>query len=187
MKLLNRTILTSLYVGIGIFSTTLALKSMKAASPAFLVIMSTLTFYVDFKIHKTFVAPSETLALIQAREIDEKDRKKKFRVQRPSKKKMLVKNVSEEASTGFEAANTNSSEGDACSNAQSIVKSEQTLHEKPSNEVWDRLKRSQLMDRLRRAISAKFLGGNNENDDFFIYRQPHLNKSIWETEPRPYR
>ena len=110
-----------------------------------------------------------------------------MRIRRPCKKKVSIKNVSEEASTGLEAANTNASERDACSSAQSIVKSEQTLQEKPSSEVWDRLKRSQLMDRLRRAISAKFLGGNNANDDFFIYRQPHLNKSIWETEPRPYR
>jgi hypothetical protein len=30
----------------------------------------------------------------------------------------------------------------------------------------------------------------NENDaamDFFLYRQPSLNKSLWETKPRPYR
>lgn len=65
MKLLNRTVFTTLYVGIFIFSTTLALKNTPVASPAFLFMMGILTAYVDFKIQKTFVAPSETLALVQ--------------------------------------------------------------------------------------------------------------------------
>ena len=65
MYLLNRTILTTLYVGILIFSTSLALKEMPVASPMFLFCMFAVTVYVDMKIQKTFVSPSETLALIK--------------------------------------------------------------------------------------------------------------------------
>ena len=28
---------------------------------------------------------------------------------------------------------------------------------------------------------------DSEKHDFYLYRQPHLNKSLWETKPRPYR
>lgn len=36
---------------------------------------------------------------------------------------------------------------------------------------------------LRKTIA----GDDQEKEDFYLYRQPHLNKSIWETKPRPYR
>jgi hypothetical protein len=39
-------------------------------------------------------------------------------------------------------------------------------------------------DKMDRMISSS--SSKESDDDFYLYRQPALNKALWETEPRPY-
>jgi len=225
---LNRTILTTLYVGIVVFSTLLGLKQMTIAGPLFLFSMFPMTLYVDRAIRKTFVVPSDTLALTKARAIDEENLRKEFKRQRRAK----IKRDNNEASilneansfhredsgfgSGSGALSTSAtsmiSSGDGTTNAgkSKVNPGESAITEVElvqDSSTQFRVVREDTADAIKSRLKKNLGAANYESkfgktslhqifstkdddeagQDYFIYRQPDLNKSTWETKPRPYR
>jgi hypothetical protein len=233
---LNRTILVTLYVGIIVFFTLLGLKGMPIASPLFLFTMFPVTLFVDRKIQRTFVIPSDTLALTKARAIDEENRRKELKRQRHDKAEEEEERKLQEAysfkreHSGF-AGSTNGalsttatslfsggdgtintafasnngvtktggvSSGDSATFAGEPVNDSSTqfhvVREETADAIKERLKRKlgfadQASKFGKTSLHQIFSSGeeDDEGQDYFLYRQPDLNKSTWETKPRPYR
>jgi len=178
--------------------------------------MMFLTILVDRKIAKKFVVPSTTLALTNARLIDEDSARKEERLQRykeykaekAEKKAAVTKAARKEETTkkvdaSADQANDsiNSVEQEALLKMPARVTSSngKTILQLP-------VLRENTPDQLRQRRAAKLAadskggnrlyGGDDDDDsdgeegggaDFYLYRQPQLNKSLWEKKPRPYR
>lgn len=74
MYMMNRTVFVIIYIAIVIFSTVLGLRKAPLQAPSFFFIMMAVTLWVDLKVSQTFVKPSLTLALTNARIIDEENK-----------------------------------------------------------------------------------------------------------------
>jgi hypothetical protein len=74
--LLNRSVFGIVYITICFFSAILGLKNTIATAIGFFVLMMIITYVVDRWITTTFVNPSITLALTNARIIDEENKVK---------------------------------------------------------------------------------------------------------------
>lgn len=82
MYLLNRSIFVILYIGTFLFSMLLGLKQQPFASGLFLVVMNLIIFFVSKKVQTIFVQPSLTLALTNARIIDEATKRLDERIEK---------------------------------------------------------------------------------------------------------
>jgi len=110
-----------------------------------------------------------------------------------SKKKVAA--ASEDTSAGVDAeTKTHLMDSDRGGNALVPYDSSQfqVLKADSADRLMDRLKRRCASSKLTSKFGNTSLqqiirGDDEENEDFYLYRQPHLNKSIWETKPRPYR
>lgn len=70
MYQLNRSIFSTVYTTITIFSVLLSLKKLSVAAVCFFLIMIIITILVDMQISKKFIKPGLTLSLTSARIID---------------------------------------------------------------------------------------------------------------------
>jgi len=167
MYQLNRSVFTIIYVSIAIFSVLLSLKKLKYAGPSYFVIMSLLTLYLDFKVKKTFVKPSMTLSLTNARSIDE-ELQLRVNIEKKYEEKyqeyQSAKKLAREISTG------NVSE-DTSVRPYSTSTSTHSEHSKVKS---------------RGKSKRKNAAAREQKHDFYLYRQPQLNTTLWETAPRPY-
>lgn len=74
MYQLNRSVFTIVYTTVNIFAILLALKDQNATAVSFFIIMNLITFLVDRQVRKKFIKPGLTLALVNARIIDEQNK-----------------------------------------------------------------------------------------------------------------
>jgi hypothetical protein len=107
----------------------------------------------------------------------------KGQLKKEESKKQLLTDVS----SGTLATNMN------CPERSSVgIKPRSSANELSSVEMTDRRRsyfaHSKLAAKFGKTSLRKTISGDDEEkEDFYLYRQPHLNKSIWETKPRPYR
>ena len=178
--------------------------------------MMFLTILVDRKIAKKFVVPSTTLALTNARLIDEDSARKEERLQRykeykaekvekkaavtkAARKEETTKKVDASADQANDSINSVEQEALLKTPARVTSSNGKTILQLP-------VLRENTPDQLRQRRAAKLAadskggnrlyGGDDDDDsdgeegggaDFYLYRQPQLNKSLWEKKPRPYR
>ena len=216
MYYLNRTTFTIVYIAVTIFSINLGLRGAGVQAPSFFVIMMILTILVDRKIAKNFVVPSTTLALTNARLIDEESARKEERLQRYKEYKAEKAEKKAAAAKARKEDKSKSNKVDsAIDRAKDSINSveEEELLKTPAKVTSSDGKtilqlpvlRENTPDQLRQRRAAKLAadskGGNRlyggEDDDsdgegsdgvdFYLYRQPQLNKTLWEKKPRPYR
>lgn len=190
MYLLNRSIFGIVYLSICFFAAILGLKDAGIASAVgFFVLMLIITYVVDIWITTTFVNPSITLALTNARIIDEetKARNERKRLYKEFKDEKRRKRKEEESSTSrFESGS--GKENYLPSQLRSSV---------PESKKMGLTKRSESNIRdeyisaknKRKAAKEKNAPSKSSDDDnriaeFYLYRQPQLNKTTWETKPR---
>mmetsp|Transcript_12362 Transcript_12362/g.36310 ORF Transcript_12362/g.36310 Transcript_12362/m.36310 type:complete len:609 (-) Transcript_12362:97-1923(-) len=178
MYTVTRIVFIVIYASILIFGVVLSLKEVRAASATFLVLMLAMAIYYDLKIDREFIRPSSTLPLTRARILDE---------EYTSLLERKTGDLCEEA-------------GPAASLTSEIGVTRSSLL--PNAFVGDRRKVLAQDQDLKsfRGSSASGAGmgigqprlfgkqgSTDANFDYYLYRQPHLNKATWETKPRPYR
>ena len=177
--------------------------------------MMFLTILVDRKIAKKFVVPSTTLALTNARLIDEDSARKEERLQRYKEyksEKAKKKAAAVKAARKDKTAKETDAAADQATDSINSIEQEELL-KTPACITSSNGKtilqlpvlRENTPDQLRQRRAAKLaadskggnrLYGDDDDDsdgeegggaDFYLYRQPQLNKSLWEKKPRPYR
>ena len=215
MYYLNRTTFTIVYIAVSIFSINLGLRGAGVQAPSFFVIMMFVTILVDRKIAKNFVVPSTTLALTNARLIDEDSARKEERLQRykeykaekAEKKAAAVKAFKEEEKSNKVDLSTDRAKGSInFTEQEELLKTPAKVISSDGKTILQLpVLRENTPDQLRQRRAAKLaadskggnrLYGGDDDDsdgegadgvDFYLYRQPQLNKSLWEKKPRPYR
>eukprot|EP00586_Coscinodiscus_wailesii_P015502 CAMPEP_0172493356 /NCGR_PEP_ID=MMETSP1066-20121228/24773_1 /TAXON_ID=671091 /ORGANISM="Coscinodiscus wailesii, Strain CCMP2513" /LENGTH=605 /DNA_ID=CAMNT_0013263493 /DNA_START=167 /DNA_END=1984 /DNA_ORIENTATION=- len=234
---LNRMIFVTLYITICIFSISLGLKEANIQCPLFFFFIGTVTIIVDRKVQQTFVKPSLTLALTNARIIDEENKRKVERVKQYKEYKKMkkekrraahraavrAKRLSRDAAGGGGPKQKNvfpptsssprhrssSSSSSPCANL-SYDNDDEPLRPPRDAPTTTRIsKGSSRPEKMRERIMQESKQGGNQlffecnkfdssgccddsdedvaKKDFYLYRQPQLNKALWETKPRPYR
>lgn len=122
--------------------------------------------------------------------VDEKNRRKTIRLKRQRKQTELNKQCFTDVSSEAPVAINSMVRSDHAVTQTSSARSLKATGS--SDEATDRRRSyfaySKLSTKFGKSSLYKTISGENEEeDDFYLYRQPHLNKSIWETKPRPYR
>jgi|Transcript_11259 hypothetical protein len=211
MYLLNKSIFIILHISITIFGTVLGLREAPIMGPTFLIVMNLITFLVRRRVYKTFVEPSVTLALTNARIIDEENERKAERMrayqtykeEKKEKRRQAIK-AANQNSKRFSLPSVSEEEepaaGDAKEKSASYLptslatSASKTVHFKNVESSSSSSSEQQKLTQRHVAKAGEKVKveqqTKNENDaamDFFLYRQPSLNKSLWETKPRPYR
>lgn len=225
---LNRTVFVICYIAITMFGILLSLKQAPIMAPSFFFGMMAITVIVDRKITKKFVQPSITLALTNARIIDEDNKRKEerhrryeeYRAAKLEKKRQASKEAKAEKEQNWTpinnpkgrdkgvahqtvppACDTNLLPSLHASDSQQGGAPDSAPKRKPIQfQVFKEESEEQLRQRRAARLAAargnkiasagdeeNGVGGDNESYDFFLYRQPQLNKFLWETKPRPYR
>mmetsp|Transcript_969 Transcript_969/g.1398 ORF Transcript_969/g.1398 Transcript_969/m.1398 type:complete len:478 (+) Transcript_969:82-1515(+) len=199
MYLLNRSVFVILYLAIGIFSTVLGLREAASQAPTFFILATSMTLIVDLNIQKKFVKPSATLALANARMVDEENKKKAERMERyqqyiEAKRQVNSKNKKKQVIPTFEEEDTTETNVVHTPQQKRIVFRVAKEIDPKTLEKREEEKRSKLSAgaaQLGFSWSSRDDGRNpfqrSRNSDFYLFRQPSLNKSLWETKPRPYR
>eukprot|EP00563_Minutocellus_polymorphus_P011366 CAMPEP_0181061736 /NCGR_PEP_ID=MMETSP1070-20121207/22691_1 /TAXON_ID=265543 /ORGANISM="Minutocellus polymorphus, Strain NH13" /LENGTH=1460 /DNA_ID=CAMNT_0023141733 /DNA_START=161 /DNA_END=4540 /DNA_ORIENTATION=+ len=207
MYYLNRTTFTIVYIAVTIFSINLGLRGAGVQAPSFFVIMMFVTILVDRKIAKNFVVPSTTLALTNARLIDEDSARKEERLQRY--KEYKAEKAGKKAAAAIARKEEKANKIDALTErAKDLINSveQEELLKTPAKATSSDSKtilrlpvlRENTPDQLRQRRAAKLAvdskggnrlyGGDDDDDsdgeggggvDFYLYRQPQLNKSLW--------
>lgn len=178
MYKLNRSIFVILYISVGFFTMLLSLKKHPGMASSFLGIMILIIILVDRKIAKTFVIPSRTLALANARMYDEVINRANQHKQTKSERAEKIKKRRKEfpnLNNSYEKMSTGNNEKDE----ESFFKQQEK----------DLKKKARRNPRKYRDYSDDDSDESSptEDTDFYLYRQPQLNKSTWETKPSPYR
>ena len=216
MYYLNRTTFTIIYIAVTIFSINLGLRGAGVQAPSFFVIMMFLTILVDRKIAKNFAVPSTTLALTNARLIDEDSarkeerlqRYKEYKVEKAEKKAVAAKTRKEEKSKSKKVDSATDRVKDSINSVEEeeLLKTPARVTSSDGKTILQLpVLRENTPDQLRQRRAAKLAadskggnrlyGGDNDDSDgegsdgvdFYLYRQPQLNKTLWEKKPRPYR
>jgi len=183
MYQLNRSVLGIVYISIMFFAAIIYLQGAEIfAVGIFLVVMLLITFIVDRRITTTFVNPSTTLAMTNARIIDEetnaiKERSRLYREFRDAKKrKRREENEENSRRNNYLPAGTlptlsesNSFESNGLGPSAGI-------------ESDEGLRRRHHTTRSSGDEDDMDMG--NKTIEFYLYRQPQLNKELWETGPR---
>jgi len=217
MYQLNRSIFTIIYISIVVFSVLFSLKKERITGLVFGILMITITMLVDIKIRKDFVKPSITLALTNARIIDEENARcqelsRKYQEYRVAKREMKRKEVRNNLANSAVTSNgkfKHDMDGDITFHGEiedvgkSYMPSSLKVGTKSKNS--SNAPSSSLSGRVRfRKTPSQVEGSSdklspltldscnssgdafNNDESFYLYRQPQLNKELWETRPRPY-
>jgi hypothetical protein len=165
----------------------------------YLAVLFSLIFIVVVRVHRgiyqTFVEPSKTLSLSKARVFDEKQDhrspshfrakcnsdKLKERSESQDEVDEVMKRLLTEQRVEDEddATEGDSKESTDMSNAAGLSDSERRRH------AIERLQQRYQEDDSFSDFTDSEASGPRQN--FFIYRQPSLNRATWECAPRPYR
>lgn len=124
--------------------------------------------------------------------VDEKDRRKRIRLKRQRKQTELNKQCFTDVSSEAPVAIKTKVRSDYAVTQNNVSFGRSMKVNGSSEEATDRRRsyfaHSKLSTKFgKTSLYTTISGENEEEDDFYLYRQPHLNKSTWETKPRPYR
>lgn len=161
MYLLNRTLFVSFYVSIIIFTAVISLKELPAASASFFALMIPVTIWVDRKVYFTFIEHSLALPLTQAIILD---------MEHKGLRDYYMPDEEESFST------LPATDGEVL--AEQYPRRD-ALSQGGGSTIGLGIGQPPLTS--PEGTIAK------EEGDFFLYRQPDLNKMDWETKPQPYR
>jgi len=210
---LSNILFAVLYLVILIVAGTISAHGSNAMASVFLFPLLAITLTVQRLVYKTFVEPSLTLSLTRAREFDENsDRRtpyeRKLQLVMDAKKEfedLQEKNDFDSGhrdkilSTFAEHAEKNTFGG----NEDATLVSEEDGHlpgdakpgESSPPESERRRKAAARMQRryhegvdsLSDVTDSEWSDSTTPTLDYFVYRQPSLNRAMWESSPRPYR
>jgi len=201
MYQLNRSVFVIIYISVIIFSILFGLKKGQSAGLAFGIVMITMTILVDIKIGRDFVKPSITLALTNARIIDEDNARRQelsrkwqeYRAVKKKRKELEKAEAEENLKHNSETKLSYHDEGERVGNSYmpaSLISpkliSPRSTNKRRVNvrdDVIDE-KESSMLDSPKTPRRRSL--GTKDDHDFYLYRQPQLNKALWEKEPRPY-
>jgi len=178
------SLFVTLYLGIFVLAFYMSVNQAIAPSAVFSLATSVATVQTHRMILAKFIWPSQVQPYTFARLIDEENQKKKLNKSREAA-------VGEERRTRLYSQET---DDEKIWPRMDIRKQKGTTFSLTKNEGMeeqqdDKLERD-IDDgtcRLLRRYSSRFVPGLVEEQEFFAYRQPELNKTLWETEPQPYR
>lgn len=174
-----------------------------------LLLLVPVTYYIQRDVYHTFVKPSKTLSLVKARVADDSyDRRTPYEA-----KLQQFLEIKRELEEIYSKVGENK-ESDIAREKEKLFPGDMLTEEKEdgvdeppekravadgddnASTVFDSEERRQAAERMQRRYVET--GGDNVSDitgcersdaraDFFIYRQPSLNRATWESRPRQYR
>jgi len=202
MYQLNRSIFVIIYTSITTFAVLLTLKKANVAAGFFFFVFNIITFLVDRRVTKTFITPGLTLALTNARIIDEQNKMNEERSRLYREYKAVKVAKMREASRETKASrmqNYNDVPSDLSLNLPSHVYDGKPSRAKKTRFSADNARPGSSQSRRSnrpgssqgarsRHRSGDFSDDENDEgkEDFYLYRQPSLNRTLWETKPRAY-
>eukprot|EP00977_Amphora_coffeiformis_P017341 scaffold5566_cov154-Amphora_coffeaeformis.AAC.1 len=179
-----------LYMIILLFAGYLSVHGSNATTVVFLFLLP-ITYFVHLDVHSTFVEPSKTLSLTKARAFDESQDDLQSPHQRLLQKYLEAKQKLEDFEHGTTETHGGPLVGESFRGTSHETKEEEFSSD-PS--LTDSQRRQKAAERLqRRYVERDTFSDLSDSEvsgpssDFFIYRQPSLNRATWEVEPRPYR
>mmetsp|Transcript_41498 Transcript_41498/g.81344 ORF Transcript_41498/g.81344 Transcript_41498/m.81344 type:complete len:610 (-) Transcript_41498:238-2067(-) len=200
MYMLNTLVFILLYVSIIILTFYLLIRNEGKLyiGVVFVSCIFPIVLYVDVKIKRRFVFPSQTLSLARARALDEEnlvkeETSRKYREYKAEKEmRKKIQKAKEKKGKSTEATKT--IHGD---NRKKNVAPMLQMHalEKPGTEFDHSQAINGIQNnRKKNPQEQSLLVGDkmkvkkkDMKDDYFVYRQPSLNRLKWETKPQPYR
>lgn len=148
----------------------------------FFLLLAPITVLVQFQIDRTFIQPSETLALTKARLSDQHNERKAHGFMRANRGEPLNTALllqtdfeNEEDDTDFDTEEYTAPTGD----------DGMTLNtdERKATALESYRRRYLALD----SMSLSSASVRRAQEDYFVYRQPAMNPAIWEKAPREYR
>eukprot|EP00555_Chaetoceros_dichaeta_P001918 CAMPEP_0198277244 /NCGR_PEP_ID=MMETSP1447-20131203/65739_1 /TAXON_ID=420782 /ORGANISM="Chaetoceros dichaeta, Strain CCMP1751" /LENGTH=1436 /DNA_ID=CAMNT_0043972247 /DNA_START=89 /DNA_END=4397 /DNA_ORIENTATION=- len=207
MYQLNRSIFVIIYISIVIFSVLFSLKKDRMTGLVFGIMMTIITVLVDIKITKDFVKPSITLALTNARVIDEENKQSQdesrqyleYRAKKRERQRKKRREEERQATNNLEELGVSLNKKfedvkdviDENESAHSEIKNDRNTYI-PALRVSPKYKNKSRATSSSSQVSSRS-GGNpppltsdsnkldkfNNYDEFYLYRQPQLNKALW--------
>lgn len=157
-----------------------------------------IVMFVHLQVHQTFIAPSKTLSLALARTSDDnKDRHRPSLSQKEPDSKFNCTEECRAEITSLLKPNFDGMDEDSGTVGSKTVPSTETgnSNQKEGDDLYS-AERTRTADQRMQARYGESddtfsdISGSDSSwskPDFFIYRQPSLNRATWELEPRPYR
>jgi len=142
----------------------------------------------------TFVTPSLTLALTNARIIDEASKRLEKRIQKYQRKvdtKRKARRTPEKIKTPLALQTVNESSKNDYSQSKIHI---EVRKEDNADQIKQRRKEYRRKMKEKYQVTYSHTTDDESDDsvdgrnvDFYLYRQPQLNTALWETKPRAYR
>jgi len=175
-----------LYMVVLIIAGYLSLHGSSAMAGIFALLLLVIVM-VQIHVDRTFVAPSRTLSLAKARIIDNAKDVRVRKYQKVDPKREDEEGDRKHAGSSLMHSLLDNAAGDVdedTSFPDPSGDSLDALHSESQRALADR----RMQERYREQdsmsdVTDEYAKGN----DFFIYRQPSLNRVTWEVSPRPYR
>jgi len=190
---LSNILFSCLYLIILVVAGSLSTHGTNAAAVTFLVPLLAVTISVHRRIQNTFVEPSMTLSLARARAFDEQNEqrttfpKKNIGPHMESMNMKILTQVAaaaEENATNWERSDSNLSFSDDDSRSQDTALSEYELRRIASERMQSRYPEERV-NGASGMIDSEW--SSDAPPDYFVYRQPSLDRETWESSPQPYR
>jgi len=170
-----------------------------AAMAIVLLLMIPVACFVQRGVYKTFVRPSKTLSLTKAVISDnarDKRSKRERKLQEYLRAKMDLEQAEEEEESQqheLEAKLLPQSSAifhvdedySGTSRRETLTSREENVPSDQTQQAVERIERRyRPYDSMSEVTESD---GSGPGPDFFVYRQPSLNRATWEVSPRPYR
>lgn len=205
MYQLNRSIFTIIYISVASFSLLLRIKRVQyKLETAFFIVMTIVVVLVDRSITKTFVKPSISLAMTNARVIDEEQKRRQektrlyaeYKAEKLQKRREAAKNAAKARLIGkYRESHAGNARASYMPTSLLPPLSESIRTNKYAQQLQLNIETGNLDHELASRVvepgrgdrlTASSTDSNGTEDDFYLYKQPALNKAFWETAPRPY-
>ncbi|KAL7559376.1 hypothetical protein ACA910_008001 [Epithemia clementina (nom. ined.)] len=203
---LTKVLFVVLYFLVLVIGSYLSLRGSGTMAGVFTLLLLLVIGLVQVDVNRTFVAPSTTLSLARACVSDYVTsgltvREKNLSIYLAAKEELERLATSDEESGDDDdlmqmllppRPGMDASVSEKTNDGSGVVSSGE---EAASNEEARKLKAVREMERRYQADDGDTSvsdvtdsdAANNNKSDFFIYRQPSLNRATWEVAPRPYR
>ncbi|KAL7559351.1 hypothetical protein ACA910_009358 [Epithemia clementina (nom. ined.)] len=201
---LNKVMFVVLYFLVLVLGSYLSLRGTEAMAALFAVPLLVMIAVVHVDVNRTFVAPSTTLSLARACVSDTVTgglsvRERKLNNFLAAKELERLATFDEERGDddeimqlllpsrppGMEVSVVDISTGSGQSSSGEGASDEEARRRKAIQEMERRYQEDDAETSVSDVAESDVASKNNSN--FFIYRQPSLNRATWEVTPRPYR
>lgn len=159
-----------------------------------LSVMLLIILVAQLHVHRTFVVPSRTLSLAKARLMDDAKYARNRKQYKLDAYRRAIAELQEEDDDENEDGVGRHSDHRLMrslleDHAADDMDDEVTPDESDSDSLYHESRRELADKRMQQRYqeSVSDVTDEYEGNDFFIYRQPSLNRVTWEVSPRPYR